>query len=112
MAITVLRFDPPWGTEDEYGDPVHAPDAEPDSTHEIPGAIAPATSSDVSELGRFGVVIGLELYCTDVDADLVRTDVIEYRGERWEIEGEVGEWRSPFGDLAQGLSCALKRGQG
>lgn len=103
---TIIRVSP--GGTDAYGDPI----ASTETTHTIDAAIAPRTSDDVDGLGRNGVVVGLELFCTDPNADLLRTDLVEYRGERWEIDGEIGVWESPFGAMADGLSCALKRGEG
>lgn len=103
---TIIRVTP--GGLDPYGDPIESTE----TTHEIDAAIAPRTSSDIDGLGRSGVVVGLELFCTDPCADLRRTDLVEYRGERWEIDGDIGVWESPFGAGADGLTCALKRGEG
>lgn len=104
--ITVVRTTP--GGLDALGNPAESST----SRHQIPGVLAPRTSDDVEGPGRSGVVVGLELFCPDPDADLQHTDQVEYTGELWDIDGDVGVWRSPYGDGADGLSCALKRGAG
>lgn len=97
------------GGVDEYGDPVESTE----DVIELPGAsAAPRTSGDVDGRGRDGVVVGLTVYVPDPSADVVRTDLIGYRGERWLIEGEVGVWESPYGPQVDGLEIALKRGEG
>lgn len=106
MMITIHRDTP--GGGDEYGDPIEGTT----STFEIDAVIAPATSNDVSDRGRTGVVVGLTLFSQDPCADLLRTDWVEYRGERWDIDGDVGVWESPFSGAADGVEVALKRGVG
>ncbi len=114
MSVTRIR---PTG-RDRYGDPV---DGEPDEL-DLPGAFtAPRTSSDSSERGRNGAVIGLALFAPPgSEADrlirsegaLVRTDLVRAGGEVYEIEGDVGIWASPFGAAADGVEVALRRGEG
>lgn len=104
--VTIIRTTP--GGVDELGHRIESTERR----HTIDAAIAPRTTGDVAGPGRSGVVVGLELFSTNPDADIVATDLVEYRGERWEIDGDIAIWESPFGDGANGLSCALKRGQG
>ena len=48
----------------------------------------------------------------DPDADVRRGDTILWGGEEWEIDGDIGRYRSPFGPLVDGVQAALKRGEG
>lgn len=104
--ITVIRSSP--GGTDEYGDPIDGTE----TVFEIDGVIAPRTSTDVDDRGRTGIVVGLSVYVQGTDHDVLRTDQFEYRGERWDVDGEIGVYESPFGDGCDGLEFALKRGEG
>lgn len=104
--ITVIRATP--GGHDGYGDPI----ASTETSHELDGcAVAPRTSGDTPGRGRNGTIEGLTLYCppgTDIQAG----DQVEVSGIRYEIDGEIGVWASPFGGSVDGLEVALKRAQG
>lgn len=104
--LTIIRATP--GGFDEYGDPVDSTT----STHDIDGVLAPETSSPNDATGRSGVVVGLTLYTDDPSADVRCGDLVEYLGELWSVDGEIGVWRSPYGDSCDGLQVALRRGQG
>lgn len=105
MTVTVVRTTP--GGLDPHGAPL--PSTE--TRHPLPGAFtAPRTSSDVA--GREGIVVGLTLFCSDPDADLLHTDQVEVNGTLFDIDGGVGVWRNPLNPAVDGISCALKRGQG
>jgi hypothetical protein len=112
MSVTRVR---PAG-RDRYGDPIDG-----ESELDLPGAfVAPRTSSDASDHGRNGAVIGLALYApTGTDADrliregeLVRTDMVRDGSTLYDIDGEVEFWTSPFGSSADGVEVALRRGEG
>jgi hypothetical protein len=104
--IVRLRKSP--GGVDQYGDPI--PSTE--TRKVIAGAfVGPRESSDLSDAGRVGVIIGLSLFAP-YDADIAKTDDIEVDGERFTIDGEVGRWRNPFTAWEAGLTAALKRVEG
>lgn len=108
MSVQVRRVTSGGGT-DPFGNPI----PEETETFDLPGAsVAPVTSSDVDPRGRSGVVVGHNLYVTDPDADVRRGDTILWGGEEWEIDGDIGRYRSPFGPLVDGVQAALKRGEG
>lgn len=54
------------------------------------------------------VVVGLTGYGPS-GADVLPTDRVEVRGQVYEVEGEVGVWRSPFTGWEPGVEVALKR---
>lgn len=92
-------------------DPHGAPLPSTETRHELPGAFtAPRTSSDVA--GREGIVVGLTLFAPDPAADITHDDGVEVDGIRYEIDGEIGRWVNPHGPGADGITVALKRGQG
>jgi hypothetical protein len=100
-SVTRLR---PAGT-DAYGDPI----AEAPGELDIAGcALAPRSSSDVTDQGRQGVIAGMTLFAP-AGADIEATDQIVARGATWTIEGEVGDWRNPHTGAQPGLEVALKR---
>lgn len=71
-------------------------------------AVAPRTSADVTEPARQGIVVGLTVYApATVELDAV-TDQIRVDGAVYDIEGEVGRWRSPWTRL-RGLQVSLRR---
>jgi hypothetical protein len=107
MTIFVLRDNP--GGLDPFGNPI---EGTPRRRHFIGAYTAPRTSSDVDGRGRDGVIAGLTLFHPDPEVDLLSTDRIEVDGEMFEIEGEIGRWRSPFGIMAAGTQVSLKRGRG
>jgi hypothetical protein len=45
------------------------------------------------------------------DADVLRTDRIEWQGETWIVDGDVDRWRSPTGRLAH-TELILQRMEG
>lgn len=108
MSVQVRRVVSGGGT-DPLGNPIPAVT----QTFELDGAsVAPVTSSDVDPRGRNGVIVGHNLYVPDPDADVLRTDTILWGGETWTIDGDVGRYRSPYGDAVDGAVAALKRGEG
>lgn len=104
VAVTVERE----GTDPRTGDPLPDP-----VTHVIEDcAFAPRTSGESSSLGT-EVVVGGVLYAP-YDADLASSDRVLIPGDSawWEVDGEVGRWRSPFTDWRPGCQVALTRQRG
>lgn len=111
LKFTVTRLR--WAyTPDVYGDPQRTgiPASSP-----VPGcAVAPRSSNDVTEPARQGVKVGLTLYAPiDADFDAV-TDQVEYSGDVYDIDGDIGYWRYPFpgSSLVDGIEIALTRAVG
>jgi hypothetical protein len=98
-TITVRR---PGGT-DQRGDP------EPATTHTVTDcAFAPRASTEAVDR-RDTVVIGITLYAPP-DADIQPTDqIVRADGTVWEVDGEPGDWLTPFTGWHPGLQIALKR---
>ncbi|GGM75535.1 hypothetical protein GCM10012275_52780 [Longimycelium tulufanense] len=109
ITVTVKR---PAGT-DAYGDPL------PGGTeHTVSGcAIAPRTSEEQQDR-RQTVIVGLALY-GPYDADIEPTDTVvlpddplvpvALQGTEWHVEGEPGQWRSPWTGWKAGVEIALRR---
>lgn len=106
QTITVVR--PTWVT-DAYGD--LQPTGTPTRTDITGCAIAPRSSSDVTEPARQGVLIGLTVYAP-IGADIQPTDQIEVDGDLFDIDGDIGKWRSPFSTIVDGIEVALRRAIG
>ena len=107
QTITRLR----WSyAPDGYGDMQRV---EPPTPTAIPNcAVAPRSSSDVTEPARQGVIVGLSVYIVDVTTDIDRvTDQIEFDGEVYDIDGDIGFWRNPFTPQS-GIEFALRRAIG
>lgn len=105
-TITVVR--PTW-VADAYGD--LQPTGPPTRTDINDCAIAPRSSSDVTEPARQGVLIGLTVYAP-IGADIQPADQIEIDGVLFDIDGDVGRWRSPFSTIVDGTEVALRRAIG
>lgn len=104
-TITVRR---PGGT-DQRGDP------EPASTHTVTNCVfAPSVSvgANVSnELvnRRDTVITGLTLYAPP-DADITPTDqIVRADGTVWEVEGQPGDWLTPFTGWHPGIQVGVRR---
>lgn len=92
---------------DTYGDPTYT-----ETVTEIPEAFyAPRRSTDTDQLGRDGIVVGLDLYYP-YGWDLDRSDFVDVDGERYRIIGEIAPWRSPFTGWEAGAVVSLERGEG
>jgi len=108
-TITVVRDTP--GGHDQYGDPIAGTEARTD----VPGClIAPrgesGATAEPGDRNRMGVIVGLTVYAP-LTADIRHTDRIEARDALYEVVGEPGEWRSPYGGVG-GIQVALKRAEG
>lgn len=94
---------------DEWtGDPVGEP-----TPHTIDDcAVAPRTGGETNNLGT-AVIVGLSLFAPYA-SDIVSTDRIYLPGDpqAWEVDGEPGNWRSPFTDWRPGCQVALTRQRG
>lgn len=105
---TVVRIRPTPGGVDVYGDPVDSTESE---TTLDGCAVAPRTSTDITEPGRFGVIVGLTLYAPH-GTDIRHTDLFDIDGVRYEADGEEGSWQSPYTGWAAGIEVALRRAAG
>jgi len=106
-TLTRLR----WSyTADVYGDPQRL--GTPASTVLVGCSVSPRMSSDLTEPGRNGIMVGLTVY-TPASADIdAATDQIVYRGDTYDIDGDVGRWESPYGSRIGGLEFSLRRAIG
>lgn len=103
---TVVRIRP-LGT-DPYGDPLPG---DPARTDVAGTAVAPRMSTEPTERGRQGVVVGLTI-APPPGSDIRFTDQVEVRGVVYDVEGDSIEIRSPFTGWAPGAEIALKRAVG
>lgn len=102
-AIVRVRSTP--GGTDAYGDPI----ASAETRVALPLAfVAPRESSDLSDRGRQGVLVGLTLFAP-YDSDLLSTDRIEVDGVLFGIDGDIGRWRNPFTAWEAGIQVSLER---
>jgi hypothetical protein len=69
----------------------------------------PGGSREPVEVGRDQVVTNPKLYFPDQRPDLREDDAVIVRGERYAIEGDPADWRSPFGSTLGGLVVELQR---
>lgn len=105
-TVTVYRTTT---TTDRYGNEVPGPWA---VSSVIDGCgMAPRSSSDVTDAGRQGVIVGFTLYAPH-DADIGPHDRVEVDGDMFEVEGDIGRWASPFTGWAPGLEVALRKVEG
>lgn len=103
ITVTVRRG----GKDPRTGDPL------PTTTHTIDGcAVAPRTSSETTDLGN-AVIVGLTLFAP-YGADVTAIDEVLIPGDDvvWQVDGQPGDWRSPFTDWRPGTQVALTRQRG
>ena len=72
-----------------------------------PCAIAPRTASENADPTRPAVIIGKTVYGPTVTLDA--DDQILIDGIAYEVDGEAGDWRSPFTGWAPGMEVPVKR---
>lgn len=72
-----------------------------------PCAVAPRSSEERTDSRAPAVITGLTVYGPQIDLDADDTLLID--GETYQVEGNPGEWRSPFTDWAPGLEVAVKK---
>ena len=104
-TVTVL---PGPDTTDQYGDPIPSTRIGGDITG---CGVAPRYSTEPTERGRQGVIVGLSIYAP-IGSDILFTDLIEVRGQVYMVEGDPADWVSPFTGWAPGMEVALKRAVG
>jgi hypothetical protein len=105
---TIYRVRTAAGADDRYGDPTAGTETRTLLTE---CAVAPRESADVSDAGRRGVIVGLNLYAP-YGTDLLHTDQVEVDGVLYEADGEPGQWKSPLSSWEAGMEIALRRVQG
>lgn len=91
---------------DRYGNDVHA---DVETVLAEPAAFDPGGSLEPVEVGRKQVVTTPKLYFLNERPDLRDDDTVIVRGERYTIEGDPADWRSPFGSTLGGLVVELQR---
>lgn len=93
---------------DRYDNPVYA-----EVSTDIPGAaFAPEQkSSEPVEVGRTPIITQPTLYFL-TRPDFTAGDAVLVRGERYEVDGDPADWRSPWGTGFGGLVVTLKRVEG
>lgn len=69
---------------------------------------APRASDESTTSDSPAVIVGLTGYGPP-GVDVLPTDRLEVRGQVYEVEGEVGVWRSPFTGWQPGVEVALRR---
>ncbi len=83
--------------------------------------IAPASSSDVDAEGRQGFRDALTIYAPGPGRSMMwgpqpaieDGDEFDIRGERYVLQGAVGQWRHPFvPGVLDGVQFTLKTGEG
>lgn len=92
-------------TPDGYGNAVPGADVE---TSLPTLGIAPRSSSEFNQPGRTAVIVGLTVFFPG-GTDVLSTDRFRVRGTVYEVDGEPGDWRSPFTGRRPGVEVALKR---
>lgn len=106
MTIQRVRTAP--GGTDQYGDPM--PSTETRTTLED-SFVAPRVSSEVTDAGRAGVIVGLTLFMPP-GTDLVHSDQVDVDGVLYEVDGDAGDWTHPMTGWAAGVVAALRRVDG
>jgi hypothetical protein len=106
-TVTLLR--PGATTQDGYGNDVPGPDVETD----IEGvAVSPrdgnASSGNENTQGRDQVISGFVIWLP-AGTEMRPTDRVRVRGVVCEVDGEDGQWRSPFTGLSSPVQVSLKR---
>lgn len=75
-------------------------------------AVAPVSAaSAVSEPGRLGDTATWTLFAP-IGSDLAANDVVTIAGDAWRVQGNPGEWRSPFTGWEPGMVAEIARGDG
>ena len=87
------------------------PDWDDTTTEDVAHVAVAPGSSDENNDRRSGTVVGLTLYLppgTDIDA----ADRVIVRGDTYEVDGDAGDWRSPFTGWRPGIEVAIKKADG
>lgn len=96
-------------TTDRYGGTVL--DWSDPTSRQVEAICYPTSSSEDNE-NRSALTVGLTvLFPTATAPTLTHRDRLVARGETWEVDGEIGDWRSPWG-WRPGHQVALRRVDG
>lgn len=108
VTVTIVRKSP--GGTDTYGDPI----AGTVTRIDIPlCGVAPRTSTEPTERGRQGVIVGKSVYLPDNASTIpLFTDQLEIAGVLYDIEGEPGDWTNPLTGWHPGTEIAIRRAAG
>lgn len=87
---------------DDYGD-----DTFTESTVTVSGAFDPTIGIEYT--GSGDTVVTNPQALLPYDAPVTSTSVLVIRGDRYEVDGEPNQWRSPFTGWEAGLAVPLKR---
>ena len=94
---------------DEYGTPSAERDWDSATSTVIHGcAVAPRSSSELTDPGRLAVIVGLTVYLP-AGSVVSPQDRMLVRGDLYEVDGEAGVWVSPFTGWSPGVEVALRR---
>lgn len=113
MSVTVtVERDSPGGT-DPHGDPLPVTT----TSHLLEGCgVAPRTSDDINDPGRHGIVVGVDLFAppgADIELhDRIVIGASDPMPGRYEIDGDIADWRNKFTDIGRGRVVPLKRAEG
>lgn len=106
-TVTIVRD--VTGVTDAYGDPIPATTARID----IPlCGVAPRMSSEPTERGRQGVIVGWSVYLPAGAPAVLHADILEVRGEECAVEGVPADWANPFTGWTPGAEVAVRRAAG
>lgn len=105
-TVTFIRAAP--GGVDDNGDPVAGTETR---TEVERCSVVPRTSSEVTDQGRQGVIVGLTVYAP-ASAVVGPHDRLEVRGELYDVDGEPGYWVSQRTGHPAGWEIAAKRVEG
>lgn len=91
---------------DRYGNPIPGTPAETT----IAGAFfAPGGTQEPVQTGRAAVIAEPEVYFPGLWPDIVPTDRLRIRGAVYEVQGDPGDWESPWSTGLGGLAVRLKK---
>lgn len=71
-------------------------------------AIAPSSSIEPLAVDRRQVVTQMSIYC-GADEDILEGDRIRDGSVRWEVEGEVANWKNPLTGWAPGAEFRIRK---
>lgn len=94
---------------DRYGNAVYGW-PEPGTTYDR-CAFAPGTSTEPVEPGRTAVLVDAVVYLP-AGAEVGPADRLIVRGVTYEVQGEPGDWRSPYTGNRPGVAVPVRRVEG
>lgn len=102
-SVTVIRLGDLSGSDDEQGNPSRSG---PTSLLIEDVAVAPRTTEE-AEFGR-RILDGYDLYLPSGTV-IHPTDLVEVRGETWQVDGQAHAWTSPYDGQSKGVEVAVRR---